>query len=513
MAETTINVSNFSMLMDGERFDASAIVQNLDDYTWDIKAKGGVDIEKMMKIFPMEGMTLSGKVKADLQTKGKYSDVTASRYDKLPTSGTASLKDFKYITKDLPPVGISVAEMNFDPRKIDLKTLQGTIGKSDFKTDGIITNYMGYVMGNNETLKGTVNFVSNLFDLNEFMTESETPTTEDTTSLSVIELPKNVDFLLHSNIKTVKMMDYTMTDANGDITVKDGIANLSNIKFNLLGGGFLVNGAYNPTDIKNPKYDFGLKIENLSLREAANAFSIVKQFAPVAGMAIGNFSADFKIGGGLTQQMMPDMATINSAGLLKIVEATIANSKLISGVTSLTKLDNTDNVTLKDVLASFTIKDGKLSVKPFDVKFGSYKTTISGSTGLGGALDYALKMNVPAGKLGSQLTSLVGGTADPNKEIPLNIGLGGTFTNPKATLISSEQKAAVKEAITNTAEQKGKEVVTDLVKDTKAKDLVGNLLGNKKDTTKTDSTKTSATKPVEDALKSKLKGLLKKKKN
>ena len=63
MAETIINVSNFSMMMDGERFDASATVQNLDDYTWDIKAKGGVDIEKMMKIFPIEGMTLAGKVK------------------------------------------------------------------------------------------------------------------------------------------------------------------------------------------------------------------------------------------------------------------------------------------------------------------------------------------------------------------------------------------------------------------------------------------------------------------
>jgi hypothetical protein len=511
MAETVINVSNFSMMMDGERFDASANVQNLDDYTWDIKAKGGVDIEKMMKIFPMEGMTLSGKVKADLQTKGKYSDVTASRYDKLPTSGTASLKDFKYITTDLPPVGISTAEMSFDPKKIELKTLQGTIGKSDFKTDGIVTNYLGYVMSEKETLKGTVNFSSTLMDLNEFMTESEEPVAEDTASYGVIGLPKNVDFLLRSNIKTVKMMDYTMTNATGDITVKDGIANLSNIKFNMLGGGFVVNGTYNPTDLKNPKYDLGLKIDNMSIREAANAFSVVKTFAPIAGAANGNFSADFKIGGGLTQQMMPDMATVNSAGLVKIAEAAIANSKLISGVTSLTKLDNTDNVTMKDLLMNFTIKDGKLSVKPFDVKFGSYKTTIAGSTGLGGALDYSLKMNVPAGKLGTQFQSLVGGNTNPNSEIPLNIGLGGTFTNPKAKLLGSDQTAQAKEALTNTAQEKGKELVTDLVKDQKAKDLVGGLLGTKTDTAKKDTTKATTTKPIEDALKSKMKNLLKKK--
>lgn len=512
MAETVINVSNFSMMMDGERFDASALLQNLDDYTWDIKAKGGVDIEKMMKIFPVEGMTLAGKVKADLQTKGKYSDVTASRYDRLPTSGSASLKDFKYSTADLPPVIISTAEMNFDPKKIELKTLQGTIGKSDFKTDGLVTNYMGFVMGENETLKGTVNFSSNLMDLNEFMTETEATTTTDSATYSVIQLPKNVDFLLKSNLKTVKMMDYTLTDAIGDITVKDGIANLSNVKFNMLGGGFVINGTYNPVDIQHPKYDFGLKIDNLSIQEAAHSFSIIKQYAPIAGMTTGSFSSDFKINGELTPEMMPNMATVNGSGILKIAEAAVAQSKLISGITSLTKLDNTDNVTLKDVLMSASIKDGKLSVKPFDVKFGSYKTTVSGSTGLGGALDYALKMNVPAGKLGTQFQSLLGGNKDPNSEIPLNIGLGGTFLNPKPQLLLADQKEQVKEVLTNTAQEKGKELVTEAVKGTDAKTLVNNLLG-KKDSTKTDSTKTTTTQPIQDVLKNKMQNLLKKKKN
>jgi hypothetical protein len=517
MAETVINVSNFSMLMDGERFDATALVQNLDDYTWDITVKGGLDIEKMMHIFPVEGMTLAGKVKADLQTKGKYSDVTASRYDKLPTSGTASLQNFKYIAADLPEVGITTAEMSFDPRKIELKHLDGTIGKSDFKTDGIVTNYLGFVMGKNETLKGTVNFSSNLLDLNEFMTETEETSTTDSASYGVVQLPMNVDFLLKSTVKTVKMMEYTLTNASGDIVVRDGIANLSDLKFNMLGGGFAVNGTYNPVDINHPKYDFDLKINNMSIKEAATSFSIVKQYAPIAGFATGNFSTEFKLGGELGQDMMPNLASVNGAGLFKIAEAAITQSKLVNGLTSLTKLDDSDNVSMKDVLMSATIKDGKLSVKPFDVKFGNYKTTVSGSTALNGNLDYALKMNVPAGKLGTQFQSLIG-NQNPSAEIPLNIGLGGTFTSPKFALASAEQKAQVKEqvkeqvteAVTSTAKEKGKELVTEAVKGTETQNLVNNLLG-KPDSTKTDSTKTTA--PVQDALKSKMQNLLKKKKN
>jgi len=133
MSETFITVKDFAVLLDGEKFSADLLLQNLDDYTWDLKVKGGVDLEKMTKIFPLEGMTLAGKVKANIETKGKYSDVQAEKYDRLPTSGSASLSNFKYITKDLPPVTLSQAGMTFDPKKIELQNVNGTIGKSDFR--------------------------------------------------------------------------------------------------------------------------------------------------------------------------------------------------------------------------------------------------------------------------------------------------------------------------------------------------------------------------------------------
>ncbi|MFN8886216.1 MAG: AsmA family protein, partial [Cyclobacteriaceae bacterium] len=148
MAETTIAVKDFNMTMEGEKFSGELLLQNLEDITWDLKAKGGIDIEKMMKIFPVDGMTLSGKVKANIETKGKYSDVTAKRYDKLPTSGSASLKDFSFQSKTLPyAVTIAQAEAVFNPQKIELKNTNGTIGRSDFSTDGAITNYIGFVFG------------------------------------------------------------------------------------------------------------------------------------------------------------------------------------------------------------------------------------------------------------------------------------------------------------------------------------------------------------------------------
>jgi uncharacterized protein involved in outer membrane biogenesis len=525
LAETIINVRDLSMIMDGEKFSADLLLQNLDDYNWDLKAKGGIDLEKITKVFPVDGMTLSGKVEADIQTKGKYSDLEAERYDRLPTSGTAALSDFKYSAADLPyAVTLSQASMVFDPKKIEIQRLDGKVGRSDFAVTGAVVNYLGYVFGQNQPIKGNVNFTSTLLDLNEFMEDTESASSTDTASYGVIQVPANIDFVLKSSIKQVKMMDYNMLNASGEIIVKDGIVNLNGLRFNMLGGTFTVAGTYNTQDMAHPKYDFGLKIESVSIREAANTSSIIQSYAPIAGLVTGNFSTDFRISGELLQSMMPNLTTVNGGGLVKIAEAAIKDSKLISGITSLTNLNDANAVTLKDVLMSAAIKDGRLGVKPFDVKFGDYKTSVAGSTGLDGSLDYTLKMDVPAGKLGTQYNAFIaqytGGKNDPNATIPVTIGLGGKYNSPAPKLLMEGQKEQAKEAVTAAAKEEGQKALEKAVKGTEAEKIVGDILGkNKKpdSTTVADTTKAAAPatenvqKQLEEDAKKKIQNLLKKK--
>jgi len=512
MAETIINVKDFSMVMEGEKFTADLLLQSLEDYTWDLKANGGIDIEKMTKIFPVEGMALAGKVKANIETRGKYSDVNAKRYDKLPTSGSASLRDFKFSSKTLPyAVAIASSDAVFNPQKIELKNTSGTIGRSDFSADGSVSNYIGYVFGK-ETIKGNVNFNSTLLDLNEFMTSGSEPAKTDTAKYGVIPIPQNVDFVLHSDIKTVKMMDYTITNALGDVIVKDGVANLSGVKFNMLGGAFAISGSYNTKDINHPKYDMALKIEDLAIEKAAASFSIIKAYAPIAGLATGKFGTDFKISGELGQDMMPKLNTVNGDGLIKIAQATLTKSNLVSGITSLAKLDGADNVTFKDALMSASITDGKFNVKPFKAKFGDYPATISGSTGLDKSINYDLKMTVPAGKLGSELSSFLNPGASSTSDVQLPFKLGGTSMKPTFSLNTAEQKQQLKAAAEKQVTEKATEAVQNLVKDSPAKDVLNNILGGgaKADSTKKDSTKAD---PIKDALQNKLNNLFKKKKN
>lgn len=511
---TVVDLKKLHLDFGNNPVDARMRIENLRDYRMDGSLNAKLNMGDITRMIPMPGVDMKGILSVKASAKGVYDSLKKI----IPAvAATMSLTDFKYAAKDIPTLTISRADASMDAKKVELGGVTGTIGKSDFAVSGVLSNYVAYAM-KNEVLTGTMKFNSSLLDLNEFMQDSGKPAAPaDTTSFGVIPIPGNIDFTMQSTVGTVKMMDYTISNASGAIILKDGSANLSGLKFNMLGGAFAMNGSYDPRDVKHPKYDFDLKIQNLAIKEAAASFSVIKTYAPVAGLVNGSFSTDFKINGELTSKMMPNLATVNGAGLVKIAEAALTQSKLVSSISSLTNLNNTEQVTLKDVLMSASISNGRLSVKPFDVKFGNYATTISGSTGLDQTIDYNIKMMVPAGQVGSQLQGLVNqyaGTTNPTDKIPVTIGLGGTFKDPKTKLIASEQKEQVKQAVTKAAEQKGQEAIQQLSQGTKPEDVVNNLLGGTKPDTTKKAKKDSAAKPADplnNLLQNKLNNLLKKK--
>lgn len=461
MSQTVVRVDDMSMVLDGEKMAGSLRLENLDDYTWDAKVNGAVDLDKITKIYPLENMTLSGRIAADIQTKGKMSDLDAERYDQLPTSGTMSVQNFKYQSPDLEQdFSINTATMTFNPQRMELNDFKGAFGQTDLNLKGYVTNYIGFALKDNETLRGQMDFYSKLVDVNEFM--SDTEEVADTTAsepMEIIEIPKTIDFVLNTTIDKILYDNLTLTNAKGKVTVKEGIMDMSNLTFNTLGGLFTLNGNYNTQNMDKPTFDFGIGISNLSVGQAFESFVTVQKLAPVAEHVNGKFNTDFKLSGVMGDDMMPELNTLIGGGVIKLVQASIKDSKIIAGVTNLTKLSNTDEVNLKDIVMQAEVKDGRLHVKPFDVNLGNYQATVAGSNGIDGSLDYTMKMDIPAGAVGtavnSAIASLTGKQAAESSTIKLSFGIGGTYDNPKIGLASSDVEGgpakqaseAVKEAV------------------------------------------------------------------
>ena len=200
----------------------------------------------------LEEMGLEGIVRGNLTTTGKISSLEAEKYEDIPTSGDFNIEAFSYTDSELShPFQISSGRASFTPQQITLTNIKALTGATDLKVNGGISNYINYVFQENAPISGALNIESENVDLNEWMTDSPTNDVEE--SLAVIEVPSNIDFDLEVKASTLQYDNLTLRNVRGQVLVKEGMARMHDLSFNSLGGGFLVNGTYDPRDLAHPK--------------------------------------------------------------------------------------------------------------------------------------------------------------------------------------------------------------------------------------------------------------------
>jgi basic membrane lipoprotein Med (substrate-binding protein (PBP1-ABC) superfamily) len=103
---------------------------------------------------------------------------------------------------------------------------------------------------------------------------------------------------------------------------------------------------------------------------------------------------------------------------------------------------------------STQIIDGRVLVQPFTINMGDNKAVVAGSHGLDGSMDYRLKLDVPPGMVQSAtslVSSAIGQDLNVNaKDVKLNLGIGGTFKEPKISILGAETggtEATAKDAL------------------------------------------------------------------
>lgn len=477
MEDMIVNVEAFRMAMAGEELTANLVVKNLVDYQWDLEVNGGLDLEVISEFYPIDDMKYSGHLIADIETKGTYSDVEAERYDRFPTKGSMELSDFNFVSIDLPQgMRISKSEISMNPKQININSFDGKIGRSDMRLAGYVTNYIDYIFKENALLKGKMSLNSNVLDVNEWMTDeptAEETVAEDTTEMEVIVIPKNIDFEFNSSIKNIYYDNLHLQNARGLLTIRDGMLDMSDLAFNLLGGAIVMNGTYDTRQPKKPAFDYNLNIKSLSIPQAYTSFTTVQTFAPMAKHMNGDFSTNFDIRGLLKSDLSPDYESLNGKGLIQIAEASVKDSKLVSGIAGFMKTDaSSSQLKLKDVIMKASLKNGRAYVAPFDVNMAGQEANISGSVGADGSLDYRVSTEVDAGAVGQQVNQLLAGlkgqdASAVSSKVKLNFNVGGTYDKPKIVLAGTTSADGTTTTVKEQVKQEVKQEVDAQVEEVK----------------------------------------------
>lgn len=493
---TTVDVNKFHVEMAGNPFDMTLHIKTpMSDMQMAGNFKGKIDFSSLTDIVPLDSTTLKGMMESNIDMAGRMSSIEKEQYEDFKADGTLKLTNFEFASKDFPQ-GIKIVETNmvFSPRFVELTSFNALMGKSDFSMNGKLSNFIPYVF-NNDTIVGSLNFSSKLLDINELMgpPTAEETTVEDTSAMTVVEVPGNIDFTLNSNIGTIKYDNMNITNVLGTIIVRNSAAILRNLGMNMLDGSLVMNGEYNTKDVKSPLIDFNMNMKDFDIPSTFSTFNTVKKLAPVAENAKGKISADMSLNSRLDATMSPVYSTMQGKGKLMSKSIEIGNSKMFTKVADALKNEKLKKFSLNDLNLSFEIKDGRVYIEPFETKLLSGKMIIGGDQGIDQTLNYAITFSIPRSEFGgaanAALTSLTSAAASkglniqPGEMVNIDAKVVGTVSDPKVQLnlkesgknalkdVKEQLKTAVTEKVETVKEDvkaKAREQADKLIKDAEA---------------------------------------------
>ncbi|KAA6340842.1 hypothetical protein EZS27_011314 [termite gut metagenome] len=435
---TEINVNPFGFRLADNPFSVTASVKTpVSDLDFTAEAKGVLNLGMIEKVYPLEDMKLNGTVNADIAMAGKLSYIEKEQYDRFNASGTVGLSGMKLALKDMPDVDIHKSLLTFTPKYLQLSETTANIGENDITVDSRLENYLGYAL-KGQTLKGTLNARSNRFSLDDLVKKFlEMPT--DTTAL---EIPENIDFLATINMKKVLFDNMTFADVNGNLSVKNGKADMKNLSMNTMGGNVVMNGYYFAPAGKIPELNAGFRMTEISFSQAYKDLDMVRRLAPLFEDLKGDFSGNITMKTDLDEQMSPVINTMQAEGTLSTKDISLSDIKVLGQIAELIKRPDLTSKPVKDLSVAFTIKDGRVSTNPFNIKAGDYALILSGSTGLDQTIDYAGKIKLPAS------------ASTISKLESVDFTIGGVFTSPQLALDTKSMASQAVEAVKEIAIEK-----------------------------------------------------------
>ncbi|HEA29072.1 MAG TPA: AsmA family protein [Leeuwenhoekiella sp.] len=534
LEDTYLNLGNLTFSIDQDTFAAKGRIDHLTTNPLVAMALNGkLNLANLEKAYPLElDQDLNGMLTVNMTTNFDMESVKKEQYQNIKSQGTASLRDFKYTSPELPNAfTISETDLKFNTSTITLEKLNAKTGNTDLAATGTLENLIPFMVSD-QALKGRFNVQSNTVDLGDFSI-AETETSEDKptenaqkeqktaentpkTGEEAIKIPSFLDAGLDFNIGTVIYDNIKLTNVKGSILIANETATLKNVTSDIFGGNIGLVGNVT-TKTATPQFDMKIDLSKIDIDQSFASLNLLKGLAPIAKALHGNLNTDFQLKGNLNNDLTPVLNSLTGNAFAQLLTAKVDPKQmpLLSALDGKLDFIDLNNINLDNLKTTLSFNDGKIDVKPFDFNVKGINVKVSGSHNFDNTMNYSLGLDVPAKMLGSQIGSKLASLSNTDLdsyEVEIPVSLTGNFSSPNVTV--NTQGAITKLTQQIIASQKAK---LQEKGEGKIKDALGSILGGtkKNDTTSTTKPQTkqdSSQAEVKNAVKNVLGGLFNKKK-
>ena len=480
MDATTVNLERFHLLLGGNPFDMNLTIDHpVSDMHVAGEAKGRIDFASLKDIVPMEDVTMEGKLETDLRWDTRMSYLEQELYDQVDLEGKLLIEDVVLEAPDIPvPVELVKLHMDFNPRIVELRTLDMILGSSDLHMDGELSNFVPYVF-KGQTITGSVNLSSQLLNANEWLPDREedapdagqnvndsllTVPPDSLAVASLLRIPENIGFAMDVDMKRIEYDKILLENIRGNMKITEGVAILEGLSMDVIEGKVLTNG-WVDTRGEFMEMDVAMDMKDVDIASAYEAFVSVERLAPMAKYCRGTANIEMKYASRLDASFTPLYESIDAVGKVFTRGLQFYNLDDFVRFSEMLKNDKFQEMAPDEVYVGFAIEDGRILFNPFDMNVYDSEMTVSGSHGMDHTLDYLLDIKVAKSDLGEGAVDMMKGittlAAGAGIKIPesdyvkVKANVTGTFSNPRintdlsANLKSTGEtvKAAVEERV------------------------------------------------------------------
>lgn len=317
------------------------------------------------------------------------------------------------------PIQVQKTSVTVNDRVITLRNATMRIGKSDITATGSIHDLYG-AMRHHKLLRAKLDVSSEQLDCNQLIRSISLPSDtlaaeSDTVSTEVklFVIPKNLDFELQTDFRKVFYEKVTFNDVRGAVDIRNQSVYLKQLSMKGMGSDMNTTLVYQAKSPEEGFAGFDFRLHNINIGKLVDFAPSLDTIVPTLRSFEGTVDFNVAAAASLDSALNIKIPTMRSAIHVKGDSLVLMDGETFAEISKKFFFKNKKRNMIDSISVNIGIKDGNVTVYPFEISMDRYRAAVGGTQGLDMKFDYhisILKSPIPF-KLGLNIS----GTLDDMK--------------------------------------------------------------------------------------------------
>ena len=394
LVSSSIDLRDVSFNIDSSSFSGNYFIYNFEHPTLKIQSEIDISLSQIQEFFQFDTISkATGKLRSTFWFDGKFENIRKPNIEEIKNiklSGESNLKNASLGLKGSKHIFSNInAKMVFADNDIRISTLSFNDADNKFHVEGLLINYIPYLLFEGSELFLDANIHSSYLDMENYILISGEKTNEDSTH---ILFPDDISFSIGLDISNFSFSKFKAQNLKSMLHYKDSILTADNISFNTMTGSVTGTWDLSLNQERNIELKLNSKLENIDINKLFYSFNNFGQKFIVDENLNGNLNGTIKFSGTWDKKLNIIPEKIFSKCDININKGELVDFEPMQSLSRFADVEELKYVQFSELHNTIYIKDKKVIIPDMQIISSAFNLGISGEHTFNNEIDYHLNL-------------------------------------------------------------------------------------------------------------------------